>query len=516
MTKRRGTSRATAPIADPGTAAAHRCPSCLHRYASPAGLPAEPFAPFTENVRCPECGAETPAGTRMILGGALLADDPNASRWTRVVAPWMRVVLLFVLLVVCLLVVKGAISGWLPRTFVGTFGLPPPTSSGFTVTKGAFGFALLGSIAGIGWSSYRLLRDHLVPALGSSGHGDRGEASRSTWLIDREGLRISRLRGLRLCPGDGTLQPIATAASSQPVIDEEHEHGHAVKLEAVLSSEGHAKSPLHVDARRLRRVRVAGRRWPDMKALSEDDERADSATAAPPELRLRVEDRPEKEAASTVASATLAALGHCAAPGATETLAGSIADGDVKARVRRDRRSARLEKLVSAAVLLMLLLLASAAALAILALASGPSWAGPACIGCGAGAVGSCIIVAFASSAGFPLPFGRHPSIGRWIAVPGALCAVVESDEHDRAQALAISATTIKRLALALDVKESAHGTWVSLGWSHSGRAADRVPVMELRVDLPPAEASAAAERLLAVACREAATGDPAAAPSAE
>jgi hypothetical protein len=75
--------RTPADLPDEGTASALRCPICLHRYGRDVRPVVSPFAPWPADARCTECAETIPAGTRMLVGGSIGADDPNNPRWLR-------------------------------------------------------------------------------------------------------------------------------------------------------------------------------------------------------------------------------------------------------------------------------------------------------------------------------------------------------------------------------------------------------------------------------------------------
>jgi hypothetical protein len=91
------------------------------------------------------------------------------------------------------------------------------------------------------------------------------------------------------------------------------------------------------------------------------------------------------------------------------------------------------------------------------------------------------------------------PSIMTWMALPGAVCAVLESDDHRFAKATAISANTIERLGLHVRAEPQGEGTCLTLAWTDPARQDRHHPMLDLWVPLSEPEARAHAARLLQV-----------------
>lgn len=469
------------PVGDEGTAIAHRCPRCLHRLANQAGLPATPFGPFTAEVRCLECGETVAAGTRMFVGGTLLADDPNARGWQRRVAPGVRVLLLLALAAI----VIGALQS-LPAI---ARAVP----------------AALGVMA-----AWHLLRHHALPWLAGSTHGASGQTSRSTWLVSSSQARILRLRGLRLEESGALLAPIACSAAARPVIDDEGEHGHAIDLRAAMPpAASRATCGLLIDALRLRDLKTSMRKWPDLPAPPEKktESRGDDWEHT---IRLRVEDRPVTDAAAVAMAAAMAACG--ATGDAPQSLRGRALK-QLTPTAEAERAAAAARRATGAHICLAVTLLALLGALTLgaLTLTGVPVWAGKAAL-----VLAAVALLAFVS-AGFlhdiaPDPFpddAPPPSIMTWMALPGALCAVLESDDHRFAKATAISANTIERLGLHVRAAPQGEGTCLTLAWTDPARQDRHHPMLDLWVPLTEPEARAHAARLLQVVRNTACAGAP-------
>lgn len=50
--------------------ASNRCPACVYPLDGLPGVPAEPYGPLTQAVRCPECGLAVPRGARCVVGAS--------------------------------------------------------------------------------------------------------------------------------------------------------------------------------------------------------------------------------------------------------------------------------------------------------------------------------------------------------------------------------------------------------------------------------------------------------------
>lgn len=59
------------PDSRPEVVCCNRCPGCAYRLDGLAGVPAEPYAPFTADLSCPECGLFIPTNARCVVGSAL-------------------------------------------------------------------------------------------------------------------------------------------------------------------------------------------------------------------------------------------------------------------------------------------------------------------------------------------------------------------------------------------------------------------------------------------------------------
>lgn len=419
-------------------------------------------------------------GTRMFVGGALLADDPNARGWQRRVAPRVRVLLLLALAAI----VIGALQS-LPAI---ARAVP----------------AALGVMA-----AWHLLRHHALPWLAGSTHGASGQTSRSTWLVLSTQARILRLRGLRLEESGALLAPIACSAAARPVIDDEGEHGHAIDLRAAMPPAASAATcGLLIDALCLRALKTSMRKWPDLPAPPPKSESKGHDWEHT--IRLRVEDRPVTDAAAVAMAAAMAACG--ATGDAPQSLRGRALE-QLTPTAEAERAAAAARRATRAGICLAVALLALLGALTLgaLTLTGVPVWAGKAAL-----VLAAVALLAFVSF-GFlhdiaPDPFpddAPPPSMMTWMALPGAMGAVLESDDHRFARATAISANTIGRLGLHLRAEPQGEGTCLTLAWTDPAEQDRHHPMLDLWVPLSEPEARAHAARLLQVVRNTACTGAP-------
>ncbi|MFM7798992.1 MAG: hypothetical protein ACKPBA_08420 [Planctomycetota bacterium] len=467
--------RTPADLPDEGTASALRCPICLHRYGRDVRPVVSPFAPLPADARCTECAETIPAGTRMLVGGSIGADDPNNPRWLRSASPALGAAG-FALAAIALVVVVVALA-----RAVGLLGKPNALIGPVVLLAGSGALYLL----------KRAAFDIAMPWLAGRGRGDRAQAGRSTWLVDAAGLHVLRIRDVRLVRDPLRACPAACRAIARPVVDEEGEHGLAIDLRAAAPAASATPKPATILCW-LRDLRLMGRRWervaPDRAKDDPDDAFVD--------LRMRVEDRPTTDAAAVAVEAAMAACGVHAP--ALESLVGQI-------ELPEDRGERRNREIVSVCLVLPLVLMAAwVVVVSVLALTTSLAWAKPALLVSAGGVVLLSGIVAFADRAGIepgnPEVTDEHAHQARWHAGPGVLVAVLESRERTTAAALVLKARVIDELGLMLVAKQVPEGTWVQLV-RQSAELPRRIhPVAELLVAAHPEEALPAAERLLAAA----------------
>lgn len=513
---------ATPPAApDEGTVAALRCPLCLHSFGPQPWAIASPFARFPEDLRCLECGRVVPAGTRMLVGGSRIADDPNESGWVRRKAPALRVLGLLAAapaLVLAALIVWDVsvqvVTPWVVQ-WLRTRGFPELIVRGggrvFLVSGVAFAGVLAygGSIC-----LWKALRDNLLPMIRGGKPGREGHPARSTWLVESAGpagpggVSILALRDERHVSEPLRPLPIACRATASPVIDDEGERGIAVQLQALVPPPLAEPPQPHLSMTGLRQIRLPGRRWgplpsPPPPTTAKAAKPPDLTSEAwRPELRLRVEERPTTDAALVAAAAGLAACGLDAE--VRETIAGRV-------ELPEDRRLRRLRSYASfLAGLVMFPALAGLLACGTLFLVTGSSsWLG------GLG-ISFAVAVAAVTAVGvvqnhsgwqdWDMMMDTAVS-ARWIAVPGAICGTVEREDRERARVLVVPVPTIDSINLTIEAEEVPEGTWLTLAWARGDWRERSLPVLELLVDLPPDEARAAGERLLAAARAPAVSG---------
>jgi len=211
--------------------------------------------------------------------------------------------------------------------------------------------------------------------------------------------------------------------------------------------------------------------------------------------------------------AVAAAMAACGATGdAPQSLRGRALE-QLTPTAEAERAAAAARRATRAGICLAVTLLALLGALTLgaLTLTGVPVWAGKAAL-----VLAAVALLAFVSF-GFlhdiaPDPFpddAPPPSMMTWMALPGAMCAVLESDDHRFARATAISANTIGRLGLHLRAEPQGEGTCLTLAWTDPARQDRHHPMLDLWVPLSEPEARAHAARLLQVVRDTACVGAP-------
>lgn len=172
----------------------NRCPGCAYRLDGLAGVPSAPYAPFTADLSCPECGLFIPARARCVVGSALVmgADGRRSLRWiyTAIGA------LAFVGLVVIALIVGRIMYGGSPSDviplFLGVVGVGFGLSA---LTGPLFAMRALDQDAHLGGGDVRLLFEPGVLRVFSGRAGARSHSCAGSDVTNVSATSVWRFFG---------------------------------------------------------------------------------------------------------------------------------------------------------------------------------------------------------------------------------------------------------------------------------------------------------------------------------